>query len=34
VFYVRDAEARKLQPESLPGVERALLEALGARDKD
>ncbi len=32
VFYVRDAQARKLDPESLPGVERALLEALGARD--
>ena len=34
VFYVRDARARKLDPESLPGVERALLGALGAREKD
>ncbi len=33
VFYVRDEQGRKLDPESLPGVERALLEALGARDE-
>jgi [protein-PII] uridylyltransferase len=33
VFYVRDRQARKLDPDSLPAVERALLEALGARDE-
>jgi [protein-PII] uridylyltransferase len=33
VFYVRDAQARKLDPDTLPGVERALLAALGAREK-
>jgi len=32
VFYVRDAQGRKLDPDTLPGVEQALLAALGARD--
>jgi [protein-PII] uridylyltransferase len=34
VFYVRDARAKKLHPDSLPGVERALVEALRARERD
>jgi [protein-PII] uridylyltransferase len=33
VFYVRDAQGRKLAPESLAGVEQALLEALGSGEK-
>jgi len=33
VFYVRDAQGRKLAPEALAGVERALLDALGAGDE-
>jgi [protein-PII] uridylyltransferase len=33
VFYVRDANGRKLAPGALAGVEQALLEALGAGDK-
>jgi [protein-PII] uridylyltransferase len=33
VFYVRDALGRKLDPDTLPGVEQALLAALGAREK-
>jgi [protein-PII] uridylyltransferase len=33
VFYVRDAQGRKLTPDSLAGVEQALLDALGAGDK-
>jgi len=34
VFYVRDTQGRKLAPDALAGVEQALLEALGARDKN
>jgi [protein-PII] uridylyltransferase len=33
VFYVRDAEGRKLEADALARVEQALLAALGARDK-
>ena len=34
VFYVRDTQGRKLDPDALPGVEQALLEALGAGDQN
>ena len=33
VFYVRDAQGRKLAPDALAGVEQALLGALGAGDR-
>jgi len=33
VFYVRDANGRKLAPDALGGVEQALLDALGAGDR-
>ena len=33
VFYVRDGEGRKLDPDAAAAVEQALLAALGARDK-
>ena len=33
VFYVTDAQKRKLSPEALPAVEQALLRALGTRTK-
>ncbi|HTP25828.1 MAG TPA: hypothetical protein VMK12_09240, partial [Anaeromyxobacteraceae bacterium] len=33
VFYVRDAQGRKLAPDALAGVEHSLLAALGAGDK-
>ena len=33
VFYVRDAQGRKLAKEALPNVEQALLAALGATDR-